>query len=146
MPRIGTDELLGGLRRAGLRVTAPRRSICDALAAHHDEHLTASDLHALAQKRSGRRIDPSTVYRTIEALQTVGEIHHVHLGHGAAIIHLSDHSDHHHLVCETCGRTEDVPIDELVRLTDHLEDRYQFVADGVHFAVVGRCTSHRNDR
>lgn len=145
MPEVGSEDLLEGLRRAGLRVTTPRRSICDALAAHHDEHLTATDLHALAERRSGTRIDPSTVYRTIEALQTVGAIHHVHLGHGPAVIHVSAHSEHHHLACEVCGRTEDIPVDELVGLTRHLEERYRFVADGVHFAVVGRCSSHRND-
>lgn len=146
MPEARSEELLGGLRKAGLRVTAPRRAICEALAAHHDEHLTAAALHGIAEQRSGTRIDPSTVYRTIDALQGVGEIHHVHLGHGPAVIHLSDHSAHHHLACEVCGRTEDIPIEELSGLTGHLEERYRFVADGVHFAVVGRCTSHVQDR
>jgi Fur family ferric uptake transcriptional regulator len=141
---VSPDDLFAALRRTGLRLTRPRRAVCTVLAEAHDEHLTIPELHRRAEAVAGEPIDPSTVYRTIDALEQVGEVHHVHLGHGAAVVHLSDHSEHHHIVCEECGRTEDVPLDELSAFVAHLEKRFGFAADSVHFALVGRCLAHRN--
>lgn len=140
---LSGDVLVAALRRSGLRVTAPRLAICQVLAESHDDHLTAAELHRRAEQMAGKSIDPSTVYRTIEALEGVGTLHHVHLGHGPSVVHLSERADHHHLVCEVCGRTEDVPLDQLADLIQEVADRFGFVADGVHFALVGRCLSHR---
>jgi Fur family transcriptional regulator, ferric uptake regulator len=139
VPEVSAESLVSDLKSAGLRVTAPRRAICSVIAAAHDEHLTAAELHTRSERRSGSRIDPSTVYRTIEALESVGSLHHVHLGHGPAILHLRHHAEHHHLVCEVCGRTEDIALDELAGLIVHVEERHRFRAGGIHFALVGRC-------
>lgn len=125
-----------------MRITVPRRVICEVLAAEHDAHLTAPDLHERAEEAIGSSIASSTVYRTIETLERVGRLHHVHLGHGPGVLHLSDHAEHQHLVCEVCGRTEDIPLSELTELIDHLEESYGFVVGGVHFALVGRCRDH----
>jgi Fur family ferric uptake transcriptional regulator len=144
MSVVSPDDLIAALRRTGLRLTAPRRAVCTVLAEAHDEHLTISELHRRAEAVAGVGIDPSTVYRTVDALEGAGEVHHVHLGHGPAVVHLSDHSEHHHIVCEVCGRTEDVPLEELRTFVSHLEERFGFAADSVHFALVGRCSSHRN--
>jgi len=142
VPDLDAGMLVEDLRRAGMRVTTPRRVICEVIAASHDEHLTATEVHARAEAMADRGIDVSTVYRTIEALESVGRLHHVHLGHGPAVLHLSDHADHHHLVCEQCGRAQDIPLEEVADLVSHLEERYDFVAAGVHFALVGRCVGH----
>lgn len=139
MPEVSAESLVSDLKSAGLRVTAPRRAICTVIAATHDEHLTAAELHTRSERISGSRIDLSTVYRTIEALESVGSLHHVHLGHGPAILHLRHHAEHHHLVCEVCGRTEDIALEELTGLISHIEERHRFRAGGIHFALVGRC-------
>lgn len=146
MPTVDGAQLVAALRAAGHRVTAARSAICDALAESHDDHLTPATLRARAEEAAGKRIDPSTVYRTLEALEAVGEVEHVHLGHGAAVIHLAGHRPHQHLVCEECGATTDVPLDEMAELAEGLARRHDFVVDSVHFAVVGRCAAHvRND-
>ena len=124
-----------------MRVTEPRRAICEVLARSGDEHLSASDVKARAEEVLGRRIDLSTVYRTVEALGEAGVAHHVHLGSGASVIHLSQESDHHHLTCEVCERTVDLPWEELAPLADLLS-RHGFVPDTVHFAIVARCHDH----
>jgi Fur family ferric uptake transcriptional regulator len=142
VPIVEAESLVEGVRRAGLRVTRPRRAICRILADRHDDHLTAAELHRLAEEASGSPIDPSTVYRTIEALETVGLVYHVHLGHGPSVVHLAGHAGHHHLACDVCGRTDDIPLDELADLTHHIERRYGFRVDGVHFALAGRCAAH----
>jgi Fur family transcriptional regulator, ferric uptake regulator len=140
------SDLIEALRSAGMRITKPRVVMCEVLAEARHEHLTPQVLHARAQERLGGRIDPSTVYRTLEALTECGAVYHVHLGHGAAVIHLSDLDAHHHLVCEVCERTVDLPIGEISDLADHVAATYGFVVDSVHFAMVGRCMDHdRNE-
>ena len=142
MGHLEAEDLLDELRGAGLRITGPRRAICAVLAESHDDHLNALDLQARAEELAGARIDPSTVYRTIDALESAGALHHIHLAHGPAVVHLTDHVDHHHLVCDECGRTIDLPLSELEGLTARLEAKYGFRADSVHFALVGRCVEH----
>ena len=63
----------------------------------------------------------------------------MHLGHGAGIYHLTEESDHQHLVCEHCGKSVGIPLDELAPVLATVTSRYGFIADGVHFALVGMC-------
>jgi Fe2+ or Zn2+ uptake regulation protein len=137
--------LVQALREAGLRVTKPRRAVCAVLAASHDDHLSASDLRERAEREAGSRIDPSTIYRTIDALERTGHLHHVHLGHGPAIIHLSGMEDHHHLVCEVCGHAVDVPMSEVRAAVGAVGRRYGFTIDSAHFALAGRCADHETN-
>jgi Fur family ferric uptake transcriptional regulator len=129
------DQLIEGLRGAGLRVTEARRAVCAVLAAAPDDHLTAADI----TERIGGPVNPSTVYRTLETLEGLGLVHHVHLGHGAGAYHLAPISRHHHLVCERCGKTFDVPVRDLRAAISAVTEPHGFVADGTHFAIVGRC-------
>lgn len=138
VPRpLDAGDLIAGLRRAGLRVTAPRRAVCAVLASAADGHLTASDV----ADRAGTAVDLSTVYRTLEALEGLGLVEHVHLGHGAGAYHVGPSAHHHHLVCDTCGRTVDIPLDDLQRAIEQVTAPLGFVADSAHFAIVGRCAA-----
>lgn len=137
------EDLVRALRSRGLRITRARRSICEVLATAHEEHLSAADLLERAQRVSGVRIDQSTVYRTLDVLEEFGHLHHVHLGHGPGVYHLSGEADHQHLVCERCGRSAAVPLAELVPVLETVTARYGFAADSVHFALVGVCSECR---
>ena len=134
-PPASADDLIVGLRRAGLRVTAPRRAVCAVLASAGGEHLTAADVASQA----GAAVDLSTVYRTLDALEGLGMVEHVHLGHGAGAYHVGPSEGHHHLVCDTCGRTLDVPLEDLERAIEQVTTPLGFVPDSAHFAIVGRC-------
>ena len=135
MSALTTDDLVNGLRQARLRVTAARRAICRVLAAEGVDHLTAADVSA----RTGAGVDLSTVYRTLEALESLGLVEHVHLGHGPGAYHVGPSADHHHLVCDACGRAFDVPLGDLRRAVERVTTPLGFVPDSTHFAIVGRC-------
>jgi Fur family transcriptional regulator, ferric uptake regulator len=135
---IDGDALLASLRSSGLRITVARRAVCQVLAEAHDDHLTASDLHQKVEALIGSRVDPSTIYRTIEVLENSGRLRHVHFGHGPGVVHLIDLGEHHHIVCEKCGRTVDLAIGELDDLTAML-GAHGFMAGSVHFAIVAQC-------
>ena len=132
-------DLIAALRGRSLRITKARRAICEVLALSHEQHMSALDILEQAREQAGVGIDQSTVYRTLDVLEDLDFLHHVHLGHGAGVYHLSEESDHQHLVCEKCGISVEIPIEELAPVLATVTARYGFVAEGVHFALVGTC-------
>ena len=138
------QDLVDALRGAGYRVTLQRRLICRVMAEAPGEHLGASDIVARIDEAAGA-LDLSTVYRTLEVFEELGILHHVHLGHGPGIYHLSERSDHHHLMCELCGEVVDVPLDALEASFADITRTYGFVPDGIHFAILGRHTECQSE-
>ena len=130
------DRILDRLRENGGRITTARRALVTALV-EAEGHVTADDLAELVQ-RSHPDVHRSTIYRTLDALEDLDVVDHVHLGHGRAVYHLSD-DRHHHLVCDRCGSVVQVPEAVVAPLRDQLVDGYGFVVNGRHFALPGVC-------
>ena len=130
------ERILGQLRSRGGRMTTARRALVTALVESHG-HVTADDLAELVQ-RSHPDVHRSTIYRTLEALEELGVVDHVHLGHGRAVYHLID-DPHQHLVCDACGYVIEVPDSLFEPLADLVRRDYGFELRSNHFAVMGRC-------
>jgi Fur family transcriptional regulator, ferric uptake regulator len=134
------EQILASLRHHGGRASTPRRVIIEAmLGAEH--HLTVEELAADVQT-DHPEIHLTTVYRTVEALEALGIVYHVHLGHGPAQWHLADDA-HQHLVCQSCGAVLEAPDEVFEQLRDQLSGRFGFVPDARHFALVGWCAGCR---
>ena len=138
------DEILARLRAHGDRVTASRRAVIDALVAG-DHHVTADEIVArvaAGDHSGGGSGDPeahrATVYRTLDRLEELGVVSHVHLGHGPSTFHL-DHRPHHHAVCSSCGAVVELPLDALDALADDLRTAHGFELSPQHFALSGLC-------
>jgi Fur family ferric uptake transcriptional regulator len=129
-------DVLGQLARRGMRRTAARQAILEALYASNG-HISADDLATDVQRRFPT-VNVSTIYRTLEVLQELEIIDHVHLAHGPAVFHLAEH-DHQHLVCERCSRVQEVPSDKMLPFLKMLEGEFGFELDRRHFALVGLC-------
>ena len=135
-----TEDLVAGLRSAGFRITTGRRAVCTVLAGAHGGHLRAADI--LDQARAhAPQIDQSSVYRTLEKLEELGHLHHVHLGHGAGVYHVSSRADHQHLVCVDCGKTEEIALEIISPMLDKVGTEAGFSETWLHFAIQGRCNS-----
>lgn len=135
------DFALMRLRESGGRITHPRRAVLEALVAAQT-HVTADDLIKIVQ-REFPDVHLSTVYRTLDALEKLGVVDHVHLGHGRAVYHLTDNS-HQHIVCESCSMVEEVPMEMFAQLEAELQRNYQFQMRLNHFAVIGTCKRCRS--
>ncbi len=133
-------RVLEQMRARGERITTPRRAVVELLAGTH-EHLTVDDI-ASRLHSAHPSIAPSTVYRTLEALQAWGMVEKIHRGQGATFFHLAQ--AHQHLVCEVCGAVSDIPESELAELARRLIDEYDFELHPSHFALLGQCTRHRD--
>lgn len=140
MGRNRVDAILDLLSEAGRRRTAPRQAIVECIV-RTNAHVTADEVAAEVQRRFPS-VNISTVYRTLEALEELGVIDHVHLGHGRAVYHLSD-EDHQHLVCERCGAVTELQSSKLRPLIKAIERDHGFEVDRRHFAIVGLCRGCR---
>jgi Fur family ferric uptake transcriptional regulator len=132
---VTTESLVSALRSAGIRVTHPRRAVCEVVARHHGDHLTAA---AITERLAGAA-DQSTVYRTLDVLEQAGVLTHSHLGHGPSVYHLADDEPHQHLVCDVCGRAFAFDLGVLEAPIAQIRRDLGFVVDPAHFALSGRC-------
>ncbi|WP_320668319.1 Fur family transcriptional regulator [Prochlorococcus sp. MIT 1307] len=106
-----------GLHQEGRRLTPQRRKILDLFEnIGAGMHLSAEDVHhQLMEAKS--RVSLATIYRTLRLLVEMGFLHELELSEGGHRFELAsdDHPDHHHLVCVTCGRTEEFENDHVVQ-------------------------------
>ncbi|MBZ5638957.1 MAG: transcriptional repressor [Acidobacteriia bacterium] len=93
------------LRRAGLRVTAPRLAVLGLLEAER-RHPTAEQVHA-ALLPFHPSLSVSTVYETLEAFVRTGLCRRVGSGDGLLRVDGMER-EHDHAVCRGCGRIFDV--------------------------------------
>src|SRR5207237_10451223 len=95
-------------------MTVQRRLVLDALQrARH--HTTAEEIARQIRARHPQ-IDPSTVYRNLEALEELGYVTHTHLDDRVTRWHRADVERRGHLVCRRCGWGQAVQLRKLVAL------------------------------
>jgi Fur family transcriptional regulator, ferric uptake regulator len=125
------------LHARGMRWTPQRRVVVEVLLASRG-HVTGTELVERC-----RRIDPettpSTVYRTLDALEEIGLVRHSHGADGREEYHVLPTAEHGHLRCERCGATWEIQADEAERLTQALAESRRFVLNLSHLTIVGRC-------
>jgi Fur family transcriptional regulator, ferric uptake regulator len=126
-------DLTAALRARGLRVTAQREHVFDAV-----RRLGHATPEQISEAVPG--VDVTTVYRTLELLEELELVKHAHLGHGAPAYRPAD-DDHIHVVCHICGSVVDAPNDLVDALVQRLHDEQGFTLDRAHFTVFGRCAT-----
>ena len=89
------------LKKRGYRITNPREVICNILETSGHEHFTVDNLHNLATKQD-KNIDLATVYRTLELLEDIDIVEHMHQAHGSGIYYLKGETDNNHIICDFC--------------------------------------------
>ena len=130
------SELTTLFRERGLRVT-PQRQALFRLLHGDDAHPTVEALYERARYEMPT-ISLKTVYQTVHDLEALGEVHVLDLGTGTLRVDPNVEDDHHHLVCTSCGRIRDLPV-EFDRLRVPARYRRDFVVDDVQVIFRGRC-------
>jgi Fur family ferric uptake transcriptional regulator len=117
-----------------------QRTAVEAVLADIDDFLSAQDLHARLRTR-GQSVGLATVYRTLQAMATDGDVDMMRTGDGEAVYRrCSSGSHHHHLVCRSCGRTVEVEGPAVERWADKIGAENDF-SDVVHtLEIVGTCS------
>jgi Fur family ferric uptake transcriptional regulator len=120
-------------------MTSQRQRVLDAVT--RLGHATPEDVVAGVAGDGGPALAPSTVYRALDALESLDIVGHTHLDHRAPSYHLADHADHIHLVCRRCGRVEQCDQDLAAPFAGNVLAANGFVADVTHMAIHGECSA-----
>jgi Fe2+ or Zn2+ uptake regulation protein len=99
------DTVTARLRTVGQRLTANREALVDAL-------VTAPRPLTIPEILDERpRLAQSSVYRNLVVLEDAGVVHRVVGADDFARWELAEDlaGHHHHLICASCGRVDDVP-------------------------------------
>ena len=84
-------------------------------------------------------INPSTVYRALERLVSLGKVTVSDMGLGAAVFELAGEKPHHHLVCQGCGNITMMEDEQISPLLFQLETIYHFQIKTNHLVLFGLC-------
>ncbi|MFF6879562.1 MULTISPECIES: transcriptional repressor [unclassified Streptomyces] len=105
MTASGTPTTAEELRGAGLRVTAARVALLDAV--RDGDHLGAEAIASEVRGRVGH-ISVQAVYEGLHALTAAGLIRRLDPPGSPALYEGRVGDNHHHLVCRSCGAVADV--------------------------------------
>src|SRR5262249_8342108 len=100
------EEAVAALRERGIRVTRAPRLVRQGLVAAH-QPVTAEQL-AGGLDGAVPPSDLASTYRNLEALERLGLVRHVHLGHGPGLYERAGAPEREYLVCEGCGTIRSV--------------------------------------
>lgn len=85
-----------------------QRAELEQFLATNDEFRTAQQIHE-ALRASGSETGLATIYRNLQQLADVGEVDTLRNDTGETLYRRCEvETHHHHLVCRSCGRTEDI--------------------------------------
>lgn len=101
------------------------------------EHPTADMVYA-ALKADNLSLSLGTVYRNLNLLAQMGQIHKIGMPEG------SDRFDgrtdeHYHMLCQKCGRVYDVQLDTLSELDGQIQSQTGFLVHSHDLIVRGVC-------
>ncbi len=94
------------LRRAGLKVTVPRRKVLKVMEGSSTRHLSAEDIYRQLLA-ANEDVGLPTVYRVLAQLEAAGLVIRHYFADGLAVFELGSARDHDHIVCQDCGRIEE---------------------------------------
>jgi Fur family ferric uptake transcriptional regulator len=124
------------LRQHDLPVTAQRLAVLRAVSEH--PHATADEITVGARALLGT-ISRQSVYNVLNVLTDKGIIRRIQPADSAALYEDRIGDNHHHLVCRSCGKTEDVccAVGEAPCL--HAHDHRGFHIDEAEVIYWGTC-------
>jgi Fur family ferric uptake transcriptional regulator len=128
--------MTNGRPRDRARTTRQRTAVLAALQ-RAPEPLSAQDLHA----ELGRTVGLATVYRTLQGLVDSGQVDVFRRDSGEALFRLCNPVHHHHLVCQRCGRVEEIDACEVEPWAARVGRRRGFSVTGHQADVFGVCAN-----
>ena len=130
------------LRGQGRRLTRQRELIWSALTADPDSHLSADDLVARVREQLPR-VNPSTVYRTLDLLVTEGLVLRTELGADRTFFEPAHDHRHHHVVCRGCGSVVHVHDGVFQELPGRIEAACGYALSDEEITLFGLCPACR---
>jgi len=119
-----------------MRETRQRSAVLGVLAG--GDALSAQDLYARL-RRKGSNVGLATVYRTLRLLAEEGAVDVLRDDPVQARFRLCSITHHHHLVCERCGRVEEIPECDIAPWATKVAKQRGFQLRAHRAEIVGLC-------
>jgi Fur family transcriptional regulator, ferric uptake regulator len=133
------ETAVSTLRARGLRVSAARRLVLEALFAA-ERPITAEEIAAGLEGWLPSS-DLASVYRNLDTLEEIGLVRHFHLGHGVGLYSLASARELEFVTCEQCGAFAAVPPERLDGVRELIQKELGYRARFTHFPIVGTCAA-----
>ncbi len=138
-----TDEIVDVLRTGGFRATTGRIQLLLLL----EKAGTPLSIQKIAEIWKGRVPDIATLYRSLTDLNSAGIVRRIDLNSGTAHFEYTpSRPHHHHIVCNDCGKVEELEHcsvsgleKKLMRESEHFKSIYSH-----NLEFFGRCTACAN--
>jgi Fur family ferric uptake transcriptional regulator len=118
-----------------LKVTDARKFLLEAVAKEKTP-VDAQSLIELMQKEL--QVDRVTVFRILNTLTAHGILRKLEFQEGKARYELNN-EDHHHLICENCGKIEDIPDTIIPEIEKELGGKHSFLIKRHSLEFFGLC-------
>ena len=119
------------LKKAGLKVTAPRTKILALLENTQNRHLSAEEIYKQLS-HMGEDIGLATIYRVLTQFEAADIVIRHYFESGHATFELNEGPHHDHLMCVQCGRVEEF-VDKVI------EARQKEVALRFGYQITDHC-------
>lgn len=135
------ESALAILREGNGRVSTSRRAILETLA-EAGRPISPQQIATAG----GQALDLASTYRSLEHLEGLGLVRHVHLGHSPGLYELAEPVDREYAVCDACGATVSFDPTLLDAARQQIEQALGYRARFSHFPIVGLCADCRAAR
>lgn len=120
------------------RMSRQRRAVLEDLA-KHPIFRSAQAIHASVEG-SGIPTSLATVYRNLNVLEKAGEVDALLSPSGEVLYRgCVGSAHHHHLICSSCGRTEEVRLEGMERGMDRLAQEHGYKLLDHTVELIGLC-------
>ena len=115
----------GNLRKAGLKVTQPRKRILELLDEAGNKHVTADDIYRVLIQ-AGEDIGLATVYRVLNQFEAAGLVVKHNFEGGQAYYELDSGDHHDHMVCVETGKVIEFSNAEIEKLQADIASKHGY--------------------
>jgi len=127
----------------GIAVTHQRQVLYEVMKTMHG-HPSPEEVYARVKKKVPA-ISLATVYKNLNRFLKAGMLQEMSVHHGSLRVEVKDHP-HHHLVCTSCKKIEDIDSDQIGPL--HVRGRLPmgFAVQRFSVDVIGLCARCHNKK
>jgi Fur family transcriptional regulator, ferric uptake regulator len=137
------ERFLAFLARKKMRLTGPRRAIIETVFGT-EQHFTAEELLKWARRRD-KSVSRATVYRTLPLLTESGLVREMDFGKDYKYYdpNYAEHPQHHHIICQDCGRIVEFESQKIAQLEDEISRRLGFAMKAHRLQITATCEEFR---
>src|SRR3989338_4789766 len=131
-----------GLKKTGLKVTAPRLKILEILERANPRHMNAEDVHR-ALRDSDNDVGLATVYRALTQFEIAGLVRRHNFNSGQAVFEIEAGEHHDHMVCAKCACVTEFTDTVIEEQQKKIAERAGFEITDHHLTIHGICRACR---